>query len=90
MVDVTDRPKCQTFLPINQKYGENKQAAKYRDKDLVKLWPAVGTAFAKLKDDMSPRDFCDCVLLLCKAGILEEKPFLKESVVFLKTKPRDF
>lgn len=90
MVDVTDRPKCQTFLPINQKKGEPKQAAMYRDKDLVKLWPAVGTTFAKLKDAMLPRDFCDCVLLLCKAGILKDKPFFKESIVFMETKPRDF
>jgi hypothetical protein len=62
-------------------------AAKYRDKDLERIWSAFNDNFIQLRPKLSARDFCDVVTLFCVAGILEEGFFYRESVRCIQSDP---
>lgn len=43
-----------------------------------------------LKPKLTPRDFCDIVVVLCLAGILDEGFFTRESIQLITGNPQSF
>ena len=86
LIDLSQRPRCQVLVSKDVK----ETAAKYRDKDLLPIWQVVNERFIALKPKLSPRDFCDVVVLFCLAGILDEGFFLRESVKLITASPLNF
>lgn len=82
LVDISQRPLCKPLLG-----NVAETAAKYRDKDLEKVWSAFNNTFIQLKPKLSARDFCDVVTLFCVAGILEDEFFYRESLRRIQADP---
>jgi hypothetical protein len=86
LIDISSRPKCAVLFNKSIK----PTAAKYRDKDLTAIWEALNERFISLKPKLSPRDFCDIVVVFCLAGILDEGFFCRESVKLITANPQSF
>lgn len=54
---------------------------------MVAVWQVLNSRFIELKPRLSPRDFCDVVVVFCLAGILDEGFFCRESVKLITNNP---